>query len=74
MPFRQLCILAVGALLEPGLDFERAVFRVSAKGGEKAARSIALAARDKGVAAARLAVTAPEPQGAFAVVELLSPP
>src|SRR4029079_3537960 len=30
--------------------FERAVFRVAAKGGEKAARAIANLARDKGVA------------------------
>ncbi|MBX3263107.1 MAG: hypothetical protein KF782_25760 [Labilithrix sp.] len=54
--------------------FERAVFQVTAKGGDKAARAIAAAAQDKGVAAARLSVAPGEPQGAFAVVEVLSLP
>jgi hypothetical protein len=54
--------------------FERGVFKVTAKGGDKAAKAIAGAARDKGVAATRLATAPGEPQGAFAVVEVLSPP
>lgn len=54
--------------------FERANFRVSAKGGEKAARSIVASARDKGVAANRLGTSPAEPQGAFAAVDVLSPP
>jgi hypothetical protein len=55
--------------------FERAAFRVSAKGGDKVARSIAAAARDgSGIAQARLATTAQEPAGAFASVEILSLP
>ncbi len=55
--------------------FDRAVFRVSAKGGEKAARTIAAAARDKNdVPASRLATAPGEPQGAFATVEILAPP
>jgi hypothetical protein len=54
--------------------FERAVFKVTAKGGAKAAIAIATAARDKGVATTRLATAAAEPQGAFAVVEVLTPP
>jgi hypothetical protein len=54
--------------------FERAVFKITAKGGAKAAGSIASAARDKGVATTRLSTTAAEPQGAFAVVEILAPP
>lgn len=52
--------------------FERAAFRVSAKGGDKAAKAIAAAARDKeGVSAARLSTTATEPAGAFASVDIL---
>lgn len=55
--------------------FDRAVFRVSAKGGDKAARAIAALARDDhAVDPARLSVAAGEPQGAFAAVEILSPP
>lgn len=55
--------------------FERAVFRVSAKGGDKAAKNIAGIARDKyEVPSTRLATVAAEPQGAFAAVEILSPP
>jgi hypothetical protein len=54
--------------------FERHAFRISAKGGAKAALAIATAAREKGVAASRLATAAGEPPGAFASVEVLSPP
>lgn len=54
--------------------FERGVFKITAKGGEKAAKQIASAARDKGVSSARMATGPGEPQGAFAVVEVLSPP
>lgn len=55
--------------------FERAVFKISAKGGEKAAKNIAGIARDKHeVPASRLATVAAEPQGAFAAVEILAPP
>ncbi len=54
--------------------FERAVFKVTAKGGEKAAKAIAAAARDKGLAGSRLGTAAGEPPGAFAAVELLTPP
>lgn len=55
--------------------FERAVFRVSAKGGDKAAKNIAGIARDKyEVPSSRLATVPAEPQGAFAAVEILSPP
>jgi len=55
--------------------FERAAFRVSAKGGEKAARVIATAARDRfDLPASRLATVPGEPTGAFAVVEILSLP
>jgi hypothetical protein len=54
--------------------FERGVFKITAKGGDKAAKSIATAAREKGVATSRLATAPTEPQGAFAVVEVLSPP
>ena len=54
--------------------FERGVFKITAKGGDKAARAIAAAAHEKGVAVARLAVAPGEPQGAFAVVDVLSPP
>lgn len=54
--------------------FERASFKVQAKGGEKAAKAIAAAAVAKGVPAARLGTMAGEPAGAVAAVELLSPP
>ena len=55
--------------------FERAAFRVSAKGGEKAARAIAAAARDRfDLPPSRLATAPGEPAGAFAVVEVLSIP
>jgi hypothetical protein len=53
--------------------FERAVFKVSAKGGEKAARALATAAKDHGVAAMRLATGAAEPT-AFASVDVLALP
>ena len=55
--------------------FERAAFRVSAKGGDKAARIIASSARDGfNLPASRLATAPGEPAGAFASVELLSLP
>jgi hypothetical protein len=55
--------------------FEHAAFRVTAKGGDKAARAIAAQARDKfDVPASRLATTAGEPAGAFASVEIVSLP
>jgi hypothetical protein len=54
--------------------FERDVFRIAAKGGAKAALEIATAAYERGVPASRLATVAAEPQGAFATVEILSPP
>jgi hypothetical protein len=55
--------------------FEHAVFKVSAKGGDKAAKSIASAARDKWeLPPSRLATVAAEPPGAFAAVEILAPP
>lgn len=55
--------------------FEHAAFRVTAKGGDKAARAIATAARDAfDVAPTRLATAAGEPAGAFASVEILSLP
>lgn len=55
--------------------FDRAAFRVSAKGGEKAARAIAAAARDRfDLPPSRLATAAGEPAGAFAVVEVLALP
>jgi hypothetical protein len=54
--------------------FERASFRVSAKGGAKAATAIATAASEKGIAASRIATTATEPAGVFAEVLVLSPP
>ncbi|MBX3221026.1 MAG: hypothetical protein KF795_10950 [Labilithrix sp.] len=55
--------------------FERAAFKVTAKGGDKAAAAIAAAAHGKGVAASRLSVAAGEPSDrAFAVVEVLSLP
>jgi hypothetical protein len=53
--------------------FDRAAFRISAKGGEKAARVIATAARDKGVPASRLGLAPGEP-GVLANVEILAPP
>lgn len=55
--------------------FEHAAFRVTAKGGDKAARAIAAQARDKfDVPASRLATSAGEPAGAFASVEIVSLP
>ncbi len=54
--------------------FERGVFRISAKGGDKAAKAIASAAHQRGVAPSRMATVPVEPQGAAAVVEVLSPP
>ena len=56
--------------------FERASFRVSAKGGEKVARLIAASARDKNdVSSARLAMVPSEPPPGFAaVVEILALP
>jgi hypothetical protein len=54
--------------------FERGVFKITAKGGDKAAKAIAAAARDKGVSLHRLATAPGEPQGVFAVVDVLSPP
>lgn len=55
--------------------FERAVFRISAKGGDKAAKNIAGIARDKyEMPASRLATVGTEPPGAFAAVEILAPP
>ncbi len=55
--------------------FERAAFRVSAKGGDKAARAIAMAAREKfALPASRIAIVAAEPAGAFAVVEVVALP
>jgi hypothetical protein len=55
--------------------FEHAAFRVTAKGGDKAARAIAAQARDKyDLPASRLATSAGEPAGAFASVEIVSLP
>lgn len=55
--------------------FEKAAFRVSAKGGEKAARAIATQARDRfSLPANRLATVTAEPTGAFATVEVVSLP
>lgn len=55
--------------------FEHAAFRVTAKGGDKAARAIAGQARDRfDVAPSRLATAAGEPAGAFATVEIVSLP
>ena len=55
--------------------FERSAFRVMAKGGEKAARIIATATRDRfDLSPARLATLPGEPKGAFAVVEVLALP
>lgn len=55
--------------------FEHAAFRVTAKGGEKAARAIAAQARARfDLPASRLATAAGEPQGAFATVEVVSLP
>lgn len=51
--------------------FDRATFRVAAKGGAKAAKAIADAARAKGVPASRLATVATEP-GVFAAVDILA--
>lgn len=55
--------------------FEHAAFRVTAKGGEKAARIIASQARDRfDIASTRLTTAAGEPAGAFAAVEIISLP
>ncbi len=55
--------------------FEKAAFRVTAKGGEKSARSIATAARDRfSLPSARLATTTVEPTGAFATIEIVALP
>lgn len=55
--------------------FDRAVFRVTAKGGDKAARAIVDVAVEKhGVPANRVGTAGAEPQGAFAAIEILSPP
>lgn len=56
--------------------FEHAAFRITAKGGDKAARAIAAQARDKyDLSASRLATAAGEPAGgAFASVEIVSLP
>lgn len=51
--------------------FDRATFRISAKGGAKAATALANAAHAKGVPASRLSVVATEP-GVFAAVDVLS--
>jgi len=81
--------LCVYRAVEPGADantvatqigflagiFPRAAFRITAKGGEKAARTIALAARDKlDVPASRLTTAAGDPAAAFAAVEILALP
>ena len=55
--------------------FEHAAFRVTAKGGEKAARAIAAQARDRfDLGPSRLTTAAGEPAGAFAAVEIVSLP
>lgn len=55
--------------------FERAAFRVSAKGGEKSARAIATMAKERfDVPMARLATTTTEPQGTMASVEIVALP
>jgi hypothetical protein len=55
--------------------FDRAAFRVSAKGGEKAARAIATEASDKhAIARTRLATANAEPAGTLASVEILALP
>lgn len=55
--------------------FERAAFRVSAKGGDKAAKAIAQAAKEKfDLPSNRLATVAAEPQGAFAQVDVVALP
>ncbi len=55
--------------------FERAAFRVTAKGGEKAARAIAAAARDRfDLPSSRLTTVAGEPAGAFAIVDVIALP
>jgi hypothetical protein len=55
--------------------FEHAAFRVTAKGGDKAARAIATQARDRfDLAPSRLTTAAGEPAGAFAAVEIVSLP
>jgi hypothetical protein len=55
--------------------FEHAAFRVTAKGGEKAARAIATQARDRfELSPTRLTTGPGEPAGAFAAVEVVSLP
>jgi hypothetical protein len=56
--------------------FERAAFRVTAKGGEKAAKALAAQARDKlGLPSSRVVSAGGEPAGgAFATVEIVSLP
>ena len=55
--------------------FEHAAFRISAKGGDKAARTIAALARDRfDIPSSRLSTVTAEPPGAFANVELVSLP
>lgn len=55
--------------------FERASFRITAKGGEKAARSIAAESLGRGLARTRIATAAGEPPtGVFASVEILALP
>jgi hypothetical protein len=53
--------------------FERAYFKISAKGGEKAARTIATAAHDKGVLTTRLVTTTAD-AATVASVEIIAPP
>jgi hypothetical protein len=53
--------------------FDRAGFKITAKGGDKAARALATAAHARGVPLGRLAVAGTEP-GIFANVEIVSPP
>lgn len=58
-----------------GAIFERAVLRIAAKGGEKAARGIAATAQSTyGVSAARLSVTKLEPVGLFTATDVLALP
>lgn len=55
--------------------FERAAFRITAKGGEKAARAIATTARETfALPSSRLATRPGEPTGAFAIVEVVALP
>jgi len=54
--------------------FPKGVFKVTAKGGAKAATALATATKDKGVPATRLGTNAAEPAGLFAAAEILAPP